>query len=377
MRLRARSGLRLLLANVNFASARYTDHSGVFKCDAMRSGESMGGERMAQNSESGTEAVRRLIAFLERFRDVPAAAWGISTGMVTVFAGYYSMANPGWPPRTALLVLTAVVAGSVVASGAYTLARPSRSERILRAQRDYDKGCSAFEDKRYVEAAGLFDKAREMDERYSYESKYGRVCLRLGQYESAVAAFTRAYQLASVKSERAAARRNRGVGFLVTRQWGSALNDFNEYLESNKKSSVILRHRALVHFHRGDFAKAATDARAATRIAPTNSAPYSTLAIILMASRDPEGARRNLQKAVQANPETPAGQYALAQACSALGDVDEAYRALAAAVQTDSRFSPRADLDPLFDPLRSDSARFSSAIEVLEWKFLGSLEEDA
>ncbi|MDY0339965.1 MAG: tetratricopeptide repeat protein [Coriobacteriia bacterium] len=332
---------------------------------------------MSGSRVGDTRVLREVLGFLERFQDIPVAAWGISTGTITVFTGLYTLADPDWPSRVVLGVLAGVVFAAMALAVAYTLMKPSRSERILRAQRDYDKGCVAFEDKRYADAVSMFDSARRQDERYSYESKYGRVCLRLGRYENAVAAFTRAHQLAVVKSERSAARRNRGVAFFITNQLGSALNDFSEYLESNKKSSVILRHRALVHYHRGDFAKAEADARAAVQIAPTNSAPHSTLAIVLAAAGDTDGAHRSLEKAMHASPESPAAQYAAAQVYAALGEIDEAYNLLTVAVQVDSRFSPRAERDPLFDPLRADSARFESALEVVEWKFLGSLEDDA
>jgi len=331
-------------------------------------------------NQAGTDEprlLRQALAFLERFEDVPATAWGISTGTVTIFAGYYTLVNPGWSPKLSLIVLGGVVLVSIALAAAYTVVKPSRSERILRAQRAYDKGCTAFEDNRYPEALELFDAARRLDQRYAYESKYGRVSIRLGQYPNAVAAFTRAHGLASVKSERLASRRNRGIAFLITGQWGSALSDFNEYLESNKKSSIVLRHRALVHVQQGDFAKAESDARAAVKIAPTNSAPHSTLAVVLAGSGDPDGAARSMQKALQADPSSPAGRYAAAQALAVLGELDEAFRWLATVVQTDSRFSPRAKLDPFLNALRNNEARFRAATHVSEWKFLGTLDDDA
>jgi len=328
--------------------------------------------------DAGTAAnkVQRVLAFLERFRDVPAAAWGISTGAVTVYAAYYAIAVPDWPVSIAIGLLGAVVFVSVLASGAYALARPSQSERILGARRDYDAGCLAFEDKRYSAAITLFQRAAEDDKCYLHLSKYGRACIRLGRYEEAIAALTKCHDLAPTTSMRHTARRNRGVAFMITQQWGAALSDFDEYIAANKRDSVIRRARALVHLARGETREALTDARDAARIAPTHSAPRATLAVVLSASGDEAGARKNLDKANQLSPETPNALFAVAQANAALGNLDEAYRRLETTVQTDSRFAPRSWLDPILSPLRADEGRFRAAVEVTEWKLLGDLGEE-
>ena len=324
------------------------------------------------------DSAQRLLAFLDRFHDVPAAAWGISTGVVTIYAACYAIAAPRWPMALALGALVGVAALSALIAGMYTLARPSRSDRMMAARRDYDAGCLALEDKRYPEAMEAFERAATQDECYLHLSKYGRACLRLGRYEDAIRVLTRCRDLAPTPSLQRTASRNRGVAFMVTRQWGAALSDFSGYIDSNKKEGIIRRQRALVHLARGEMQEAEDDARQAVDNAGSHSAPHATLAVVLAALVDREGAQKQLNKANQLSPDNANALYALAQANVALGQLDEAYRRLETAIQTDSRFSPRARLDPFLEQLKiADSARFEGAVAVNEWKLLGMLKDEA
>lgn len=319
----------------------------------------------------------RISAFAERFRELPAVSWGISTGAVTIFAALQAVAFPNFKGTPALLAIGGVLALSVLASGWYAMRRPSLSQRMLEARRHYNAGCVAFEDKRYEVAIDEFKMACEKDpDNHSHLSKYGRVCLRLGRYHEAIDVLTQTHDVAPTKEDKLGARRNRGLAALVVNNFGIAHSDFTEYLNTNKKTAVVFRLRALVYLATGDLREAETDAHKAANLAPELSSVHATLAAVLATSGDTKGARKALNKANDCDHEKAESLYALAQAHAKFGDSDEALRRLKKAVQVDPKFGPRAALDVLFADLRRDGHRFAEAINTGGTVAVGSLEGD-
>lgn len=320
---------------------------------------------------------QRIVVFAERFRELPAASWAITTGAVSIFAALQAVAFPDLKGPSALLAYGFVLGASVLIAGLYAIRRPSLSQRMLEARNHYNKGCVAFEDKRYDIAIDEFKQACEKDpNNYPYVSKYGKACLRLGMYDEAITALTQSHDVSPTKEGKLAARRNRGVAALVVNNWGLAHSDFTEYLDTNKKTSVVYRLRALVYLATGDMKEAKVDALKAVSLAPQLSTGHATLAAVLVSSSDMGGARNALSKADAIDHEKAVALYALAQAHTALGDMDEAFRRLKKSIQVDARFGPRAVLDPLLAELRRDGQRFAETINTCGAMVVGSLEGD-
>ena len=312
-----------------------------------------------QHREAELTLAQRTLVFVERFRDVPAVSWAISTGAITIFAALQAVAFPDLKGQAARLCLLGVVVVSVTAAGWYALRQPSQLQRMIEARRHYNLGCIAFEDRRYDEAIEHLSQAcLKDDDNHFYVSRYGRACLRLGRYEEAIVALTHAHDVSPTKEGRLGARRNRGVAALVINNWGLAHSDFTEYLETNKKTAIVYRLRALIYLATGDLAEAEVDARQATKLAPKLCATHATLATVLAVAGDVVGARKVLAEAQAIDHEKPLSLYALAQAHAALGEIDEAFRRLWSSVRADTRFGPRACLDPIFAVLRRDDVRF-------------------
>lgn len=319
----------------------------------------------------------KISVFAERFREMPAVSWGISTGAVTIFAALQAIVFPNFKGMPALLAFGVVLVLSILAAGWYALRRPSLSQRMLEARRHYNAGCIAFEDKRYGVAIDEFKMACEKDpDNYSHLSRYGRVCLRLGRYHEAIAVLTQSHDVAPTKEDKLGARRNRGLAALVVNNFGIAHSDFTEYLNTNKKTAVVFRLRALVYLATGDLREAETDARKAASLAPELSSVHATLAAVLASSGDTIGARKAVNKANNCDHEKAESLYALAQAHAKLGDSDEALRRLKKAVQVDPKFGPRAALDVLFEDLRCYGHLFEEAIDTGGDMAVGSLEGD-
>jgi tetratricopeptide (TPR) repeat protein len=187
---------------------------------------------------------------------------------------------------------------------------------------------------------------------------------------------TQAHDLSPTKEGKLAARRNRGVAAMVVNKWGLAHSDFTEYLETNKNSGVVYRMRALIYLATGDILEAKSDALKAIKIAPKLCATHATLSTVLAIAGDVVGARQELSHALTLNHEKAISLYALAQAHAALGEMDEAIRRLGSAVRADTRFSPRASLDPLFLILRRDDARFKRVTNTEGKMILGNIDEE-
>ncbi|HEY6871450.1 MAG TPA: tetratricopeptide repeat protein [Geobacteraceae bacterium] len=319
----------------------------------------------------------RIAVFADRFRELPAVSWAITTGAVTIFAALQAVAFPNLKGAPALFAYGAVLVLSVLAAGWYAVRRPSLSQRMIEARRHYNAGCIAFEDKRYEAAIAEFKLACEKDpDNYPHLSKYGRACLRLGRYHEAIDVLTQSHDLAPTKEGKLTARRNRGVAALVVNNFGLAHSDFTEYLDTNKKTSAVFRLRALVYLATGDLKEAEADARKAASLAPELCTVHATLAAILASCGDTTGARKALDQANHCDHEKADALYALAQAHAKLKDSDEALRRLKKAVQIDPKFGPRAALDVLFTDLRHDGQCFAEAIDTGGVMVVGSLEGD-
>ncbi|NTU74005.1 tetratricopeptide repeat protein [Candidatus Roizmanbacteria bacterium] len=330
-----------------------------------------------QNLERKQKFTQQVVVFVERFREVPAASWAITTGAITIFAALQAVAFPDLKGQAALLTLLGVVVLSVTAAGWYALRQPSQLQRILEARAHFNEGCIAFEDRRYeVSIQHLYQACVKDDNNYFYVSRYGRACLRLGRYEEAITVLTQAHDLSPTKEGKLAARRNRGVAAMVVNKWGLAHSDFTEYLETNKNSGVVYRMRALIYLATGDLLEAEGDALKAIKISPKLCATHATLSTVLAIAGDVVGARQELSHALTLNHEKAISLYALAQAHAALGEMDEAIRRLGSAVRADTRFSPRASLDPLFLILRRDDARFKRVTNTEGKMILGNIDEE-
>ncbi len=330
-----------------------------------------------QHREAELTLAQRTLVFVERFRNVPAVSWGITTGAITIFAALQAVAFPNLKGQAAILTLLGVVVVSVTAAGWYALRQPSQLQRMIEARRHFNAGSLAFEDRRYDVAIEHLSQAYLKDEdNYFYVSWYGRACLRLGRYDEAIVALTQAHDVSPTKEGRLAARRNRAIAAMVVNNWGLAHSDFTEYLETNKKTSIVYRLRALIYLATGDLAEAEVDARQATKLAPKLCGTHATLATVLAVAGDIVEARKELTQAQAIDHDKAVSLYALAQAHAALGEMDEAIRRLGSSVRADTRFGPRACRDPLFAVLKHEDARFMQVTDTGGRMTVGNIEDD-
>lgn len=307
--------------------------------------------------------IQRTFVYLERFRDVPALAWLISTGIVTITSALLPLFFPGISAWLAILIYVLSMLISLLFAGFYTLRHPSLSQRMLEARIHYKNGCFAFDNNDYENALIEFNKAYLKDpDDYMYTSKYGRVLLRKGEYKETIKIFTKAILVSPTKAGRLISTRNRGVAALYNNNWGPAYRDFNDCLKEKQKS-VIYRLLALVDIGMNHIDDAKVHANKAVDLAKTQSAPHSTLSIVLVLS-DPEKAQKEFDKALASKHDRGDALYALAQASVVHENIDEAYGRLKKAVLVDSKFSPRARLDPLLKKLREDKRKFEVAIDT-------------
>jgi tetratricopeptide (TPR) repeat protein len=155
---------------------------------------------------------------------------------------------------------------------------------VSNAQREFDQGLALFDQGRYQEAAGHFQKATELDPNFGRAFLYlGRAYVSLKSWSLALTALRRAYQLVpdDTKSEVLAilvdALFNSGRSALGAGDFVSAIGSFREILGLQATSAAARSElvRALVGFggallSKGSISQAISAYSEAVKIAPNN-----------------------------------------------------------------------------------------------------------
>ena len=226
-------------------------------------------------------------------------------------------------------------------------------DKMARARALGRRARIAYQESNYADAEELLRLAVQLDpEAPGYWGLFGRVLSRLGKYNEATSALSRAIELTQVN--RSLYLLHRGIAYTMSGQYGRALDDFDNRLKLSPKSHRTLRWRAMVwlYLHRPENALA--DVSRAIDLKPEYICAHATKAIALCHRRQMEDASKELDIIDALHPEDEGDFYCLALAYSQLKTPREAIDALRIAVERDPRYIARSAVEPFFEQLRDD-----------------------
>jgi tetratricopeptide (TPR) repeat protein len=200
-----------------------------------------------------------------------------------------------WAPVAVAAGLSLCLAG---AAGAW-LSRPGKpAAEALRAEADraYQRGKAAYEDKEYGNALEAFNLALEANPDHA-PSLFGRGCVRLrqGKWQDAKEDFTRAERLRPDGPTQAAL----GCCYsMLPRERRMAMECYDKAKEAGYKHPALYNNRAYHYLAVPEFKKAADDLEEALRLAPDLRAAHYNRALLVLFDRQNHNPAR-LKQAVE------------------------------------------------------------------------------
>jgi tetratricopeptide (TPR) repeat protein len=200
----------------------------------------------------------------------------------------------------------------------------------------------------YDQAVADFTRATDLDPKYTNAwCSRGIAHDKLGRYEEAIADFSRAIDL---DPRLMSAWYGRGLAYATLGRYGEAVDDYARVIELDPKHVNAWYGRGLAYRRLGQYGKAIDDYETALKLAPTHARALSSLAWVLATCpdaklRDPDRAVELAKKAVLLAPK--AGMYwnTLGAAHYRAGDWEAAVAALDKAVELHQGVDP---VDQLF-----------------------------
>jgi len=304
-------------------------------------------------SESKIPLHKRVMLFLGRFRKLPAIYWAVLAAIFGV-ADFLTWSVLGdIPPRQRLQWTIGIAIGALLVTVVAVLRRPTIDERMAHARALERMAREAYNAGNYVEAEGHLRKAVQLDpEEVGAWGLLGRTLVRLGKYAEAIRPLTRAIELTQVN--RALYLHNRGVAYAMLGQYGRALDDFEESLKERPSRHRTLRWRAMVWFYLGRLDNALKDATDAVELRPHYVCGHATKAIILYELGQIVDAENTLAHCESLLPDDADEFYCLSLAYSRLKGPEQTLQALRIAIERDTKYRARAQIEPLFDRLREN-----------------------
>jgi tetratricopeptide (TPR) repeat protein len=296
---------------------------------------------------------RRIRFLLGRFHRLPATFW---LALATVFgiADFLTWSALAGIAREDRLKWTlGLVALALITTFIAVLRNPTSDEQLARARVLLRAAREAYKATAYADAEGLLSRAMELDrESAAGWGLLGRVLLRLGKYDQAIPALTKAIELTQVN--RSLHLHNRGLAHAMLGYYGRALDDLDESLREKPGRSKTLRWRALVWLYLGRYDNALQDIDAALKLNPLYLCGHATKAVILSHLGKEEAAYKELSRCARLRPQDADDFYCLAIARSQIEieNPDRAFQALRIAIERDAKYAARARIEPLFDHLR-------------------------
>lgn len=153
--------------------------------------------------------------------------------------------------------------------------------------------------------SGSLDKVRHYSELILQEpgnwlahSRRAEAFHRLGQFEQAIADYTRAYEL---DPSRCGPLLNRASLYGQTNQFKAALLDYDTLAERFPEVNLY-QNRGLLYFDMQDYEKALADMSRAVELEPERPGPWSNRAMLYLKLNQVEKARADYQKALEIDP---------------------------------------------------------------------------
>jgi tetratricopeptide (TPR) repeat protein len=227
-------------------------------------------------------------------------------------------------------------------------------DKLVRARLLRRKARTAYEGTNYTDAEEHLRLAVQLDpDEPSSWGLFGRVLNRLGKYDEAVPALSRAIELTQLN--RSLYMLHRGVAYTMLGKYGRALDDFENRIKISPKGYRAFRWRAMVwlYLHRPE--NSLVDVDHCIALKPEYICAHATKAIALFQLGRMEDATNELAVIDTLHPEGEGDFYCLALAYSKLRTPRETVEALRIAIERDSRYIARSLVEPLFEHLRDDS----------------------
>jgi len=315
---------------------------------------------LGMDLETKLPVSRRIRLFLGRFRRLPVTLWVVLATIFGIadFLTWSVLANVG--PHERIRWTMGIAAIALLVTVITMLWHPTEDEKMANARVFERAAREAWNATNYAKAEKLLRRAVELDsERVGAWALLGRTLIRLGEYNEAIPALTRALKLTQINP--ASKLHNRGVAYAMLGQYGRALDDFEESLKERPDQPDTLRWRSLVWLYLGSFANALQDVDSALEMKPLYLCGHATKAVVLHLLGQAEAAEDELAHCSSLHPQDADDFYCLALAYSQLKDAAQALQALPIAIERDPKYRARAAIDPLFDQLRTDP-RFQNLV---------------
>jgi tetratricopeptide (TPR) repeat protein len=302
-------------------------------------------------------SIRARIGFvLGRFRRLPATFWLVLATIFGIadFLTWSALAGVAREDRPKLTL--GLVALALIATLVAVLRSPTSDERMVRARALQRTAREAYKAASYADAEGLLLRAMDLDpDSPGGWGLLGRVLLRLGKYEQAIPALTKAIELTQVN--RGLYLHNRGLAHAMLGHYGRALDDLDESIQEKPDRPITLRWRALVWLYLGRYDNALQDINAALKLKPLYLCGHATKAVVLSHLGQDEAAEKELSRCGRLRPQDADDFYCLALARSQLQreSPNHVYQALRIAIERDAKYAARARIEPLFDQLRQEN----------------------
>jgi len=264
-------------------------------------------------------------------------------------AAFYAL----WDPREAYPCARSAARTAVQLDP--TLAEPHASLGYLKAFFDWDWAGSEEE----------FKKAIELNPNYATAHLWSALRLTgLGRFREAIAAVDQALELDPLSSIVIA---DKGWIYFQSRKYDEAIRQTRKAFELDERFAVAYWVMGLAQEQQGKYGESERSLRKAMDLAEDNMVYPAALARTLALSGRIEDAARRLSELSTTGTEDrfmPSGDLAFAHV--ALGETDEAIRAIERAYEQRENHMVTMNVDPRLDPLRGD-ARFEDLLRRLDF----------
>lgn len=299
---------------------------------------------------------RRREILASKWRSLPSLYWSIVVGVLTVFSVAQASVLREWSVQATLGLLGVLLGAAFGVALLVAWKHQTPTEKLAQARALFSEGRRRFGEKDYQGAADAAARSVALDpDECSTWNLLGRAKVRLGDGSGAVAAFSRAGEVNVQPDWRTIYLHNRGVSYLLLRDYGRARNDFDACVKDSPRNWTRLRWRALANLYLGDCAAALDDARASVHVTKRVS-NLAVLALVEAAAnvgvvQDSQAARN----ARREKAETAEDYYYLGALEAASGDLVKASRLLRIAEDLDDKMAARACVDALWDTVRYET----------------------
>jgi tetratricopeptide (TPR) repeat protein len=302
-----------------------------------------------------TSIQRRKEVIVSKWRALPSLYWSLVVGILTVFSVLQSTALSSWTPREVVIFLAVLLVGALIIAVWIASKQKTITERLATASALFAEARRRFGERDYEGAEVAAERSIGFDDCDSRVwNLLGRIRIRLGDGKGSVEALGKALSVNMQPDWVAIYHHNRGVAYLLCRDFGKAKRDFNKCLAEKPRSSVRLRWRSLCSYYINDFEAALRDALSCVKEAPTKVSGQAVLGVIALSSGASEYVNSLDELLRNLKPEEAEDYYYLAAYRLLQGSHGESARLLAIAIHLDDKIQPRFKTDPIWDAVRED-----------------------